>query len=251
MVSIPETKDRFMQPTRPIDQRYKPPVKGIDLAQALNYIDARDVTPRFLYDRYTASRLTYVPGSRPGLEKVVRDLRCDGRAPVDKVQSIANFVAQEMLWAGYYEKKEGRPLAPDRNMREEDLLESGFGWCNEQARVFCALTQIAGVPSRLVFAANLRKRYGHVVCEVLLPEGWMMVDESFGYCFQMGRKPVRALDVFGAPKPRRYFEPIYKDMCQKLLAELGHEILDEWFGMSVAPDPLDGFKDLGFCNHWA
>lgn len=239
-----------MRKARTIDKRYIPPVKGIDLQQAFNYIDARDATPTFFYDRYTSSRITYVPGSRPMLERIVRDLGCAGKSPLGKVKRIADYVAHKVMWAGYYEKKTGRTLRGDRNLTEEEIAQSGYGWCNEQSRLFCALTQIAGVQSRLVFAANFRKHYGHVVCEVLLPDGWMMVDESFGYCFRMGNKPVRAIDVFGSTRHRRHFEPIYKKMCLQLIDELGHKILDRWFGMSVSSNPLDGFNDLGFCNHF-
>ena len=78
----------------------------------------------------------------------------------------------------------------------------------------------------------------------------MMVDQSLAYCFLMNRRPVRALDVFGAAKPRRYFEPIYRKMCQDPLSELGHEVMDDSFRMGVSPNPLDGFKDIGFCNHF-
>src|ERR1043166_1915773 len=137
-----------MRKARTIDKRFIPPVKGIDLQQAFNYIDARDATPTFFYDRYTSSRITYVPGSRPVLEKIVRDLRVAGKRPLEKVRRIADYLAHKVIWAGYYEKKTGKTLQTDRNMTEEEIAGSGYGWCNEQSRLFCALTQIAGVQSR-------------------------------------------------------------------------------------------------------
>jgi transglutaminase-like putative cysteine protease len=235
---------------RPIDRRFRPPVRGVDLEQSLNYIALADVSPRFVYDHYTGSRLVYERGSRPVLEKIVRRVVGRRADPLRTVQRLAVYVAKEVPWAGFFAQRTGKRLPPDRGLTEEQIIRSGFGWCNEQARVLCCLTQIAGVPSRLVFACNARKRYGHVVCETLLPAGWMMVDESFGYCFLMGRRPVRALDVFHKPRVRAHFEPIYRKLCRDLTAVLGLEIMKGSFDMALAPNPLDGFKDLGYCNHF-
>ncbi len=239
-----------MSLTRPIDQRYYPPVAGIDLAQALNYLALPEVGVDFIYERYTGARLPYRQGARPELERVARGLGVTGSGELAIVEAVAEYVATQVPWAGYYEKLSGIKLRPDRQLSEEALIATGYGWCNEQARVFCALTQILGVPSRLVFAARLECRYGHVVVEALLPDGWMMVDESFGYCFRMAGKPVRAADVFHVTECREYFEPRYRELCQKLAEELGSEILQRDFGMAVAANPLDGFTDLGYHNHF-
>ena len=235
---------------RPIDRRFLPPVKGVDLEQSLNFIDIRDVTERFAYDCYTGARLPYVRGSRPRLEAVARKVTRGAKGPLAQVQAIAKFVAEDVQWAGFYARKTGRRLKPDRNMSEEDIIRSGIGWCNEQARVFCCLTQVLGIPSRLVFACNERKHYGHVITEALLPSGWMAVDQSFGYLFMMKRKPVRAAHIFHKPACRAHFEPIYRKMCHGLVRELGREIMERDFGMGASANPLDGFTDIGYCNHF-
>lgn len=236
--------------TRPIDRRFQPPVKGVDLEQALNYIALADVGRRFVEERFTASRLPYIRGNRPVLDRLARRVAGRGATPLQVAQRLATFVATKVPWAGFYEKHRGRRLPTDRGLSEEAIIRSGYGWCNEQARVYCALTQAAGLVSRLVFAANPAKRYGHVVCEVLLPGGWMLVDESFGFCFRMRGRSVNAGDVSHDPKVRAHFTPIYRKMCRELTATLGEKIMRGSFDMALAPNPLDGFKDLGFCNHF-
>ena len=238
------------RPVRPIDTRHMPGVKGVDLAQALNYIELEKVGREFIYDHYTATRLTYVPGSRPRLEELAARITRGLAAPLEKVQAVTRFVAKEMPWAGYHEKKTGQRLPTGRNLPEEDLIESGFGWCNEQARVFCVLNQVLGIPSRMVFAGNNEKKFGHVASKVYLPEGWMLVDQSMDFCFIMDGRPVRACDVWHVPGIRAYFEPLYLEAGKKVKEELGEEVLKTSFGMLMSENPLEGFKDLGYLNHF-
>ena len=235
---------------RAIDKRFMPRVKGLDLEQSLNYVDLADVTEGFIYDRFTGARLPYEKGSRPALEAVAKRLTAGARTPMEKVERLTAFVANEVKWAGFYTQATGKPLPPGRDLDEEELILSGYGWCNEQARVLCALTQVLGIPSRLVFGCHAKKRYGHVVTEVLLPEGWMLIDESLGYCFRMRGKPVRAGRVWNDPKTRAHFRPIYKKMCADLIGVLGLKVLKGSFDMALGPDPLDGFSSIGFHNHF-
>jgi len=239
-----------MAATRPIDKRFLPPVAGVDLEQSLNYINLDDVGESFAYNRYTASRLPYVKGSRPRLEAIAAKAIGKARSPRDRVQKLADYVATEVPWAGFYEKRTGRRCPPDRAMSEEKLISSRVGWCNEQARVFCALTQVVGISSRLLFAGNLRKHYGHVITEVLLPSGWLAVDQSFGFLFEMNGKPVRASRIYLNQRCRSYFQPIYARLCNDLIATLGRDLLQDSFAMCLAKDPLDGFTDIGFHNHF-
>ncbi len=235
---------------RPIDQRFRPSVAGIDLVQALNYLDLDDAGETFLYDHYTNANLPYVPGSRPALEGIVDRLQLDDASPIEKVGAIATFVAEQVPWAGFYQRDLGKRLPTARALDEEGVIASGYGWCNEQARVFCALTQVAGIPSRLVFAANLKEHYGHVICEALLPDGWLAVDESFAFLFLRDGKPVRAADIYRDAACREYFTPRYRAICQELIETLGADILDPSFRMCLAENPLDGFQDIGYCNHF-
>ena len=143
----------------------------------------------------------------------------------------------------------GHRLAYNRNLDEEGLIASGYAWCNEQARLLCALTQIIGISSRLVFV-SVRKGGGHVVVELLTSKGWLLVDESFGYLFINKDKVVDAYNVWHNKKNRKCFEPVYKELCTNLTVELGTEILKDEFSLSQTANPLDGFEVLGYHNYF-
>lgn len=234
---------------RPIDGRFVPGVAGIDLEQALNYIELDAVGETFAYDHYTSRRLFYVAGSRPRLEWVAQSAAGEADTDLDRVRLLARWVAEEVRWAGYYAGQTGTRLPSDRCPSEEELIDSGYGWCNEQARLFCVLTQVQGITSRLVFACNKERGYGHCIAEVLLDTGWMAVDQSFGFCFIMDETPVRAAHIFHDPRARAWFMPAYKKVCRRLIAELGPAAESD-FAMAAAENPLDGFTDIGFHNYF-
>jgi transglutaminase-like putative cysteine protease len=236
--------------TRPIDQRYEPLVRGVDLWQALNYISLDDVTLDFAYNRYTSSRVVYDKGSRPKLEKIVRKEKGQNASELGRIAALARYVAENVRWAGYYERDAGRRLPVNRGLNEEELVESRFGWCNEQARLLCSLVQIDGFPSRIVFASNKRGNLGHVVTEVLTTKGWLLVDQSFGYCFIYRGRPSSAWDVCHQPAEAKYYGRIYRSLCNDLRNDLGTELLSRDFSMAVSENPLLGFERLGYCNHW-
>lgn len=235
---------------RPIDQRFKPPVKGIDLWQAMNYIAMEDVTPDFIYNHYTGATFCYEKGSRPVLERLARRLVARARGDIGRVTAIAQYVAHDVPWAGYYEQKFRRRLPVDRNLSEEEILKSGFGWCNEQARLFCSLAQISKITARLVFACNQEGTFGHVVSEVLTDQGWMLVDQSMGHCFMHHGRPSNAWEVYHRPSLAKYHGKIYLELCNELKKVLGTEILSRDFRMSMVANPLCGFERLGYCSHW-
>jgi hypothetical protein len=234
---------------RTIDTRYMPAVGGIDLEQALNYIALADVPLDFIYDKYTGGRTIYTAGSRPVLEGLAAKLVSGVTDELGKIEKLTKFVAEEVPWAGYYHQAMGHRLAYNRNLDEEGLIASGYGWCNEQARLLCALTQIIGITSRLVFAAA-RKGGGHVVVEILTSQGWLLIDQSFGYLFINNGKITDAYNVWHNKENREYFEPVYKKLCEKLTQELGEDILKDEFSMSQLSNPLDGFEILGYHNYF-
>jgi transglutaminase-like putative cysteine protease len=235
---------------RKIDQRIEPPVAGIDLEQALNYVDLDVAGEEFLYEHYTGTRLPYVRGSRPLLEKIAGDVSGGIESRFGRVQALSRYVSEEIPWAGYYRKLTGNRLAAGRGMIEEDIIESGYGWCMEQARVLCGLTQVIGIPSRLVFAGNKVKQHGHVLIEAYLPEGWVGVDQSFNVCFLMDGKPVRAAALRRDPEVRAHFDGIYLTHASRLIEDLGRDLLTTDFRMILADHPIEGFDEIGICNHF-
>ncbi len=226
-----------------------PAVGGIDLEQSLNYIALADVSLDFIYDKYTSGRLIYTAGSRPVLEGLAASLLGGITGKLEKIEKLTKFVAEKVPWAGYYHRAMGHRLAYNRNLDEEDLIASGYAWCNEQARLLCALTQIIGIPSRIVFA-GARKGGGHVVVEVLTAQGWLLVDQSFGYLFINNDKIADAYNVWHNKQNHDYFKGVYKQLCAKLTKELGKTILKDEFSMSQMANPLDGFEILGYHNYF-
>ena len=62
----------------------------------------------------------------------------------------------------------GVDLPPDRAMTEEQLIDSGVGWCNEQCRVFIALCGVMEIPARLCFLFHANGKTAHTATEVEL-----------------------------------------------------------------------------------
>ena len=255
--SIPILRNKAMKKYMPmnsqtskrrIDTRYIPPVAGIDLVQALNYLDLDDVGVDFIYDNYTSAHVPYVKGNRPLLESAATGC---GLAELDIVKHLTGFAAEQVRWAGFFYKENGVPLPKNRAFDEERIIESKYGWCNEQARVLCCLTQICGFPSRLVFASNKIARCGHVLTEVLLSSGWMLVDQSLNFLFEINGKPVRAADVSKNKDVRAHFRAVYKKVCHDTVVSLlPVDYLSDNFSMSLLDDPMDGFENLGYHNHF-
>ena len=247
MVMVEQNAVKDKGRTRPIDERFMtdvPPVAGVDLEQALNYIEMDLVGESFVYDHFTGGRLPYVRGKRPMIEEIAERVTVGKDGDLEKMAALAKYVSEEVKWAGFYKKETGKDLPPDRGMTEEELIKSGNAWCNEQARVMCVLTQALGYPSRLVLTK------GHALMEVLIEAGWMLVDQSFGYCFVMDGEPVRAADVYRDERRREYFAPIYKQMCKDLAKVLGEPLIAENFALATRECPLEGLRELGYHNNF-
>ena len=236
---------------RRIDRRYDgqayPPVTGIDLVQALNYVPVAEVGVEFAYEGYTSSRICYRRGSRPMLEQAADRIMGEAADDWAKVRALAAALPELVPHAMFRWSATGVVPPGNLGLSEEQVLEQGHGWCNEQARVFCCLAQIGGIPARVVFAGNPERQYGHTVSEVLLAEGWMMVDQTKGCCFVKDGKGVRAVDVYNDEACRAYFEPIYREQVAEWRKDLPSEIAE---GMMGSDNPLDGYKEIGICNYF-
>jgi hypothetical protein len=57
---------------------------------------------------------------------------------------------------------------------EEQVIAKGSDWCHEVARVYCALSQVAGMPARIVYI--LGREDGHAVAECFVEGAWALVD---------------------------------------------------------------------------
>ena len=233
---------------RSIKDRFVPPVAGIDLEQALNYTDSDGLDLAWFYDSFTYPRVFYKPGSRPYLEKIVAEQAKADTPAMDKLRACVALVAARMphyILLGYNG-------APDRALMEEDLLRSGHGWCNEQARVLAALTQIAGLPSRLVFAQSRDGKAAHVVTEVYLDGKWVLVDQTEGLVFtRKDGSPLNVLDFRTDPGVWREADALYKAQ-QNRNRELAKDkaFWDSNHGIARREHPLELFECVGYHNYF-
>jgi transglutaminase-like putative cysteine protease len=231
-----------------IKDRLVPPVAGIDLEQALNYVDSEGLDLAWFYSSFTYPRVFYKPGSRPYLEKVVREQTRPDALPMERLRACVTFVANRMP---HYVRL-GYNGATDRAMTEEDLLRSGHGWCNEQARVLVALTQVAGLPSRLVFAQSRDCKIGHVVAEVYVESKWVLVDQTEGLVFtRKDGRPLNVLDFRTDARAWREADALYKAQHARN-RELAKDkaFWDSGHGIAPREHPLELFECVGYHNYF-
>jgi transglutaminase-like putative cysteine protease len=137
-------------------------------------------------------------------------------------------------------------------MTEEDLFRSGHGWCNEQARVLVALAQIAGLPSRLVFAHSRDGKAGHVVTEVYADGKWVLVDQTEGLVFaRKDGRPLNVLDFRRDPAAWREADALYKAQHARN-RELAKDksFWDSGHGIARREHPLELFECVGYHNYF-
>ena len=150
-------------------------VAGIDREQAQAMVRVCPETEAHLYATqggFTPTRVRYRRGSRPELEKIVATFR--GKTPLERATEAMRWVAQHVVHPHLV-----GPTAPNRAMSEEQLIGSKLGWCNEQTRVYVALTEAMEIPSRLCFVFHENLRSGHTCAESYLEGRWAYVDVTF------------------------------------------------------------------------
>jgi hypothetical protein len=125
-----------------------------------------------------AFRLNELPARRPLLALVAADL-ISPAGPLQTLERIAAFThdmenrfpsPEHPASAGYY-------VTPDDfwwGGTEEMVITKGSDWCAEVARVCCALAQLSGMPSRIVYAHS--RNDGHVLTECFALGRWVLVD---------------------------------------------------------------------------
>jgi hypothetical protein len=158
-------------------------VAGIDRWQANHFIGYNGITAGPLYNSYTPLRVPlYSKGMFPRCEKLVQEYTAGLTSDREKALTLlTNAMPAHCLHPTV--PPLGGPCPPNRNLDEDGLLASGTAWCNEQARVFTRLCQIAGIPARLVFLFYADGKSGHVVSEFYADGRWSMADSSWSCVF--------------------------------------------------------------------
>ncbi len=150
-------------------------VAGIDLYHANFYIVYRPETADFIYNEYTPADAGYKKGTLPRFEQLVKKYTEPGMTDTEKaIALLKKALPAEFRHSGtppYY----GSRIPPDRALMDEDLLASGGGWCNEQARVFIRLCQVAGMQGRIVHLGG----QSHTTAEFYADGQWVLVDVSY------------------------------------------------------------------------
>lgn len=156
-------------------------VRGLDRYQANQFIVYRPETATFLYTDYTPTEVGYRNGLLPSFEALAEEVAGHLNSPAER--------ALALLTQGVSRVKHpcmppcGPPVADNRNLDDEALLQSGRGWCNEQARVFVRLCQVSGIPARIIQLFYSDLKTGHCIAEFHADGQWAMADASWFCAF--------------------------------------------------------------------
>ena len=139
-------------------------------------------TAGYLYKEYTPTQVRYEKGSRPTLESYLKESVGDCGSDEDKIKGIVRFtqrLGQNVVDESLDEMRFGGT--------EEEIIQRGSDWCTDVARVGCVLSQVAGIPARLINLFNTNQAYsGHVITEVYRGGVWGAVDPTTAVIY---RKP--------------------------------------------------------------
>lgn len=119
----------------------------------------------------------------PGVKKKAEELTSGKQSQLEKLQSIFNFVRDEIKF-GFTPKWD--------EVKASEVIGYGLGYCNTKATLFHALCQASGIPSRVhfgminidimrgIFASFafpfMPKAGGHSWIEVQLDNQWRSID---------------------------------------------------------------------------
>lgn len=147
-------------------------------------------TQKYLYSKFTPTKVSYTNNSRPILEEYLKKIIGNSKTEEEKIKSITKFC-----------KKLSKTEAIRFGGTEEEIIKFGSDWCTDLARVGCILFQIAGFPSRLVTLINIDKAYsGHEMVEVYWKNKWGAIDTMYGIIYQNKEKrPLSVWDLMNDP----------------------------------------------------
>jgi hypothetical protein len=229
------------------------PVRGIDRLISFATIRLAPETKDYLYGKFTEREVMYRQGSRPVLEDIVK------RLPGDEDCSAAEWLLRILKWTVSEIKhpnlvagEDYESLPTGRNLSEEAIIASGWGWCNEQARVVVALCQVAGSPARMCSLWHRDpQRGGHMACEVYVDGKWRFVDASMGLIVRLPEGGASAWEISTDPEVRRAAARAYRDAALATCTQHGAPRttpgLREWI---EEDDQHELFHQIGITNYY-
>lgn len=157
-------------------------------------LTAETVTGLYCAPCYDTYRFGVLQKQRPLLWGIAQAVTAGQVQEMEKVQAIAKYTAElETQFPIAHEPNQKFYSAPDEYFwggPEELLITKGSDWCGEVARVFCALTQCARVPSRIVYTFS--ESDGHVMNECYVDEQWILVDATNNFIYTGGGRAYNA-----------------------------------------------------------
>lgn len=230
-------------------------VGGIDRWQANHFIVYRHETAKFLYGEYTPTKVAYRKGLFPALERIVAHYTTADQSDRQKaITLLTKAMPQHLL---HPTVPPMGPMVPtNRVLDDEALLASGCAWCNEQARVYIRLCQIAEIPARMIFLFYSDGKMGHVVAEFYADGHWCLADSSWICVFADERGRLLSAAELHLPKAKPLVERVYmarwteilkhsRDPRESELATKGPEAIRNRFG----PSKADQFGCFGVLNY--
>jgi len=166
------------------------PDGGVDVEVIDDEIILNEKSVEYLYSDFTPMEIKYVPGSRPMLEAIVKEHVTDGMS--DRCKALA-------LMRRVRDNRDAGLARPGLFVGgcEEELLKRGALRCNEVARLYACLCQIAGLPARL-HCAHIS---GHMMNEVYIDGKWAWLDPMKGIAPVNDRdEPASAWELLRDPK---------------------------------------------------
>lgn len=186
-----------------LSARFYPPGTA-DWDQKAGQVALNEETAEFLYSSFTPLTLRYQRGTRPVLERIVERI-----APSAMIERERVFAILQYCHHGFLTEypKHLPPYTIYLNAKEEEVLQSGGGQCEDRSRLIICLCQVAGFPARLVAAygrwdpeRNYALVGGHAIIEVYLEGGWAFFDslKDF-YCLREDGRIASLWDLLRRP----------------------------------------------------
>jgi len=163
---------------------------GVDVELIDDQVILNEKSKEYLYKEFTPLTLKYVPGSRPLLEQVVREVTKPSMSTREKALALMRRVR---------DNQDHGLKTPNlfHGGHEEDLLRRGAQMCNEVSRLYACLCQIAGIPARL-HCAHIS---GHMMNEIHVDGRWWWIDAMKGLApVNEKDQPVSAWELLQDPK---------------------------------------------------
>ncbi len=199
------------------------PVRGLDRLMSCGKIRLAAETEAYLYEEYTPTEVRYRAGSRPELEAVAAGiLGSPARSDRSAIRKLVSWVPKNIRHAEGID-----PSPPDRALREEKLIASGWGWCNEQARIVVALARTAGVAGRLVAMYSLEENSGHMTAELYVEGKWSWVCATHDCVVELPDGTwASAAEIWRDPEIRALFAVEWKHCLDVWYADYGKPPLE-------------------------